>query len=129
MLPPPSSCAASAGHRTMPRHAASRMTPAHGLGALTALVLVMFVDVLVAAGAWVVGADNGDLASQFLYWRSFGFSQLAQGNLALWNPHVFGGAPFFGGFQSALLYPPNWLYLVLPLAAATNLSIALNAWL
>ena len=105
------------------------MTPARGLAALTALVLAMFFDVLLAPGARVVGADSTDLALHFLHWRRFGFGELAQGNLALWNPHIFGGAPFFGGMQSALLYPPNWLYLVLPLALATNLGIALNVWL
>ena len=105
------------------------MTAARGLGVLTALVLAMFFDVLLAPGARVVGADSTDLALHFLHWRRFGFGELAQGNLALWNPHVFGGAPFFGGFQSALLYPPNWLYLVLPLSVAANLGIALNVWL
>ncbi len=105
------------------------MTPARGLGVLAALVAVMFFDVLLAPGARVVGADSTDLALHFLHWRRFGFGELAQGNLALWNPHIFGGAPFFGGFQSALLYPPNWLFLALPLSAAANLSIALNVWL
>lgn len=105
------------------------MTAARGLGILTVLVLAMFFDVLLAPGARVVGADSTDLALHFLHWRRFGFGELAQGNLALWNPHVFGGAPFFGGMQSALLYPPNWLYMVLPLPLAANLGIALNVWL
>ena len=39
------------------------------------------------------------------------------------------GTPFLGGFQSALLYPPNVLFLVLPLAAAINWSIALHVFL
>ena len=34
-----------------------------------------------------------------------------------------------GNFQSALLYPPNWLYLVLPLGPATNWQIALHVFL
>jgi hypothetical protein len=66
------------------------------------------------------------LAYEFIYWRYFGFNQLSHGNLALWNPHVFCGVPFFGGLQSALLYPPNFLYMVLPLALATNVSIVLH---
>ena len=70
-----------------------------------------------------------DLSAQFVYWYEFGFGQLAKGNLALWNPHIFSGMPFFGGFQSALLYPPNWLYLVLPIAKAINVSIALHVLL
>lgn len=100
-----------------------------GLGGLAALVLAMFFDVLVAPGSHVLGDSRDDLALHFLWWREFGFAELAKGNVALWNPHIFAGAPFFGGMQSALLYPPNWLFLALPLPLAINWSIALNVWL
>lgn len=100
-----------------------------GLGGLALLALAMFFDALVAPGSRVLGRVQDDLALHFLWWREFGFVELAKGNLALWNPHIFSGAPFFGNTQSALLYPPNWLFLALPLPLATNWSIALNAWL
>ena len=100
-----------------------------GLGGLALLTLAMFAETLIAPGARVLGDAGHDLAVHFLWWREFGFAELARGNLALWNPHIFSGAPFFGNTQSALLYPINWLFLVLPLALATNWSIALNAWL
>ena len=96
---------------------------------LFGLTLLMFVDVLFTAKEVILSQSGTDLSSQFVYWREFGFSQLSQGNLALWNPHIFSGMPYFGGFQSALLYPPNWLYLVLPLAKAINVSIALHVFL
>ena len=99
----------------------------HALIAL--LCLAMFGDVLFAPDGRVLGSDATDMAYQFLQWRSFGFAQLAAGNLPLWNPHIYGGAPFFGGMQSALLYPTNWLYMVLPLEAATNWTIAFDVWL
>jgi hypothetical protein len=47
----------------------------------------------------------------------------------LWNPHIFGGTPYFAGFQSALLYPPNWLHLVMPLGRAINWINALHVFL
>ena len=100
-----------------------------GLGCIALLTLAMFLDTLIAPGSRVLGDSRDDLALHFLWWREFGFGELAKGNLALWNPHIFAGAPFFGGMQSALLYPPNWLFLALPLALATNWSIALNVWL
>jgi hypothetical protein len=100
-----------------------------GLGCLALLILAMFFDTLIAPGSLVLGDAYDDLALHFLWWREFGFGELAKGNLALWNPYIFSGAPFFGGMQSALLYPPNWLFLVLPLPLATNWSIALNVWL
>jgi hypothetical protein len=100
-----------------------------GLSCLALLILAMFFDTLITPGSRVLGDSRDDLALHFLWWREFGFGELAKGNLALWNPYIFSGAPFFGGMQSALLYPPNWLFLALPLPLATNWSIALNVWL
>src|SRR6267143_847110 len=99
------------------------------LGGLALLCLAMFFDALVAPAQWVLGRVDTDLPFQFLPWREFGFRELAKGNLALWNPHIFAGTPFFGGMQSALLYPPNWLFMALPLPLAVNWSIALNVWM
>lgn len=70
-----------------------------------------------------------DASAQYLPWRAFGFRELAHGNLPLWNPHAFSGAPFFGNFQVALLYPPNWLHLVLPDAVALGWTMALHVGL
>ena len=94
-----------------------------------AVVFILLGDVLFSDGRRVLGAAKGDMPLQFLPWRDFGFRELRNGNLALWNPHIYGGAPFFGGFQSALLYPPNWLHLVLPLGHAINWGIALHVFL
>jgi hypothetical protein len=96
---------------------------------LLALTLAMFFDVLFLSGDAVLSNAKTDLASQFVHWRGFGFGEMARGNLPLWNPHIYCGAPFLAGFQSALLYPLNALYLILPLAKAINWSIALHAFL
>ncbi len=89
----------------------------------------MFGDVLFFSTAQVLSRSGADLMGQFLPWRQFGFEELRHGALPLWNPHIYAGAPYFGGFQSALLYPPNAVYLVLPLVAATNWGIALHVFL
>jgi hypothetical protein len=101
------------------------------IGALGLLVLTlaMFFDVLFLTGDAVLSSVGTDLATQFVHWRGFGFGQMLDGNLPLWNPHIYCGAPFLAGFQSALLYPLNVLYLLLPLAKAINWSIALHAFL
>jgi hypothetical protein len=96
------------------------------LSGLLLLALAMFADVLFTGGTRVLGNEGLDLFFQFVSWRDFGFRELAKGNLALWNPHIYGGAPYFGGWQAALLYPPNWVFLILPLPAAINWSIALH---
>jgi hypothetical protein len=99
------------------------------LGGLAVLVLLMFGELLFAPGNRVLGAQDTDLYLQFVSWRDFGFRELAKGNLPLWNPHIYGGAPYFGGMQAALLYPVNWLFLVLPAALAFNWTIAIGVWL
>lgn len=96
---------------------------------LLILTIAMFGDVLFTSDAAVLSSPGSDIFLQFAYWREFGFSQLRQGNLPLWNPHLFSGAPYLGGFQSALFYPPNLLYLFLPLSKAINISIALHVFL
>lgn len=99
------------------------------LGLLAVLILAIFGNVLFTAKDTVLSSSGKDLALQFIHWRAFGFGELRHGNLALWNPHLFSGTPYFGGFQSALLYPPNALFLFLPLAKAINWSIALHVFL
>ena len=95
---------------------------------LAVFTVAVFADVLFSKNL-ILSGDTMDIAKQFFYWRDFGFSQLKHGNLALWNPHIFSGAPFMGGFQSALFYPPNMLYLLFPVNKAINTSIALHVLL
>ena len=95
---------------------------------LLVMALAMFADVLFAGGTRVLGHPGSDMFLQYFAWREFGFHELAKGNLALWNPHIFSGAPYFGGLQGALLYPPNWLFLVLPTQVAINWLVALHVF-
>jgi len=45
---------------------------------------------------------------------------LASGTLPLWNPYVFSGFPLFGQMQTAVLYPGNLFFYLLPPVAAMN---------
>ena len=96
---------------------------------LLVLTLFLFGDVLLGGGEVVLSAPGTDVFSQYIYTRPFGFGELKKGNLPLWNPHIFSGAPFFGGFESALLYPLNLIFLIFPAAMAINLGIALHVFL
>lgn len=96
---------------------------------LLAITTMMFSYPLFYSDEIILSRQGTDISHQFLYWRDFGFSQMKVGNFPLWNPHLFSGAPFFGGFQSALLYPPNFIFLILPLHKAINISIALHVFL
>jgi len=106
----------------------SRRSTIVSLVLLLAMALAMFADLLFAGGTRVLGHPGSDMFLQYFAWREFGFRELAKGNLALWNPHIFSGAPYFGGMQGALLYPPNWLFLVLPTPVAINWSVALHVF-
>ena len=104
------------------------VSPKFAAGFLLAVTALLFGRFLSPSSQQVL-SHSGDLSSQFIWWRQFGFEELKKGHLALWNPHLFCGTPFFGGFQSALLYPPNWLFMFLPMAFTVNLIIALHLFL
>jgi len=46
---------------------------------------------------------------QFVPWHQFALEVLKTGHLPLWNPLLGMGAPLLANYQSALLYPPNFL--------------------
>lgn len=99
-----------------------------GCGLLGVLTLIFFGDLLFGFGDAVVSQMGTDIWRQFAGWRFFGFDQIRQGNFPFWTPLVYGGMPYFSGFQSALFYPPNWIYLILPLDKAINWGVALHVW-
>jgi hypothetical protein len=99
------------------------------LSLLAALDLAMFGGVLLAGDGRVLGAETTDMWMHVVAWRAFGFGELAHGRFPLWNPHIYSGTPYFGAMQTGLMYPPNVLFLVLPLAAAINWCIVLHTWL
>jgi hypothetical protein len=63
---------------------------------------------------------------QFYPWREYAFDMLRSGHLPFWNPYNGAGAPLLANYQSALLYPPNWFGLVLPLAWSISVTAVLH---
>ncbi len=63
-----------------------------------------------------------DCVTQYLPWRVYARRALARGELPLWNPHAFSGYPFIANHQSALFYPPNLVFWLLPMGLAYDLS-------
>jgi len=58
---------------------------------------------------------------QFYPWREMAFNALRAGRLPLWNPLAGCGAPLLANYQTAVFYPPNWLYLIIPAEYAMGL--------
>ncbi len=69
-----------------------------------------------------------DGIAQFYPWRAFAAATERAGYLPLWNPHQFCGAPFAANSQSAIYYPPNILFALMPVAHAFGVSVLLHLW-
>ena len=74
-------------------------------------------------------ADVGDLITQFYPYRTIGARAISEGALAKWNPYMFAGTTFVGNPLSALFYPPNALYYILPVAAAWTIGFLVRTFL
>lgn len=70
-----------------------------------------------------------DLVLQNYQWKLFARTQIAAGEVPLWNPHQFSGIPFLAAGQHSMLYPLSVVYLILPLTAAYGWFTVLNLWL
>ncbi len=63
---------------------------------------------------------------QFTPWHTAAKEIAFSGHLPLWNPWLGMGAPLFANYQSALLYPPNWLLLATDVAWGQTLLVLLH---
>jgi len=64
-----------------------------------------------------------DGVAQFYPWRVQLQRWLSRGEWPLWSTQQFCGYPFVGNGQSAMFYPPNWLYGLLPTSLALPLLL------
>ncbi len=70
-----------------------------------------------------IGTDNPKL---FYPFRTFTTEELKQGRLPLWNPFVFSGNVHAATYQTAVWYPLNILYFLLPQIDAWSVLILLQ---
>lgn len=90
------------------------------------VALVLFASFLLPGSTKIPSNPIGDGTRYFIFQRGFYAEQILQGNIPLWNPHIFSGLPFVGVFQSAVFYPLNVIYLVLPVGKALTVDFALH---
>ena len=90
------------------------------------LMLASLILVLVLPSDALLSAGNTDMISEFVSARAYLADSLRHGHFPLWNPFTYAGQPFLAGFESAVFYPPNLLFLCMPLARAINFSILLH---
>ncbi len=70
-----------------------------------------------------------DLIIENYAWKRFFVNSLFAGEIPLWNPYLFGGAPFLATGQHGMLYPFSWLFLILPIPLAYGWYTLLQIWL
>lgn len=97
---------------------------------LPAFVLIILIGAVflefLGPDALLLSHPDGDVASLYYYWRDFSSSSLSRGVVPLWNPDVLIGVPFAAYPEAAVFYPPNLMFLLVPIAWALNLSFVLH---
>lgn len=93
---------------------------------ITPRALVIVAPVILLAPVWLAGKALywGTPSTQFIPWWWQAFQTLRAGELPLWNPMLGMGAPLLANYQSALFYPPTWMYFLL----ASVGGLPLMAW-
>lgn len=69
-----------------------------------------------------------DAVAQFIPWRVLYARTVRNGEVPLWNPYQFCGTPFLANAQSAVLYPPNLIYVIFDPLWALGLGALLHVW-
>ncbi|HEY2829746.1 MAG TPA: YfhO family protein [Thermoanaerobaculia bacterium] len=88
----------------------------HGIAAATIVVAALAVfGPALARNEVFTFRDHLDY---FQPLRWFTTEQLREASLPLWNPYNASGEPWLANPQTAVFYPPAWLFLILPFATA-----------
>jgi len=90
--------------------------------AIAVCVLAVFAPALIRNEVFSL-RDHGDYF-QPLHW--FTANELRHGRLPLWNVYNASGEPWLANPQTAVFYPPAWLFVVLPFARAYVIYLALH---
>ena len=70
-----------------------------------------------------------DPVRQLYPWRFLAASLLKTGELPLWNPYQFAGSPLLSNLQTAVFYPFNFFFLLLPFNLVWSFLIVLQSLL
>jgi len=70
-----------------------------------------------------------DVLRQMYPWNDFATTMLKNGQLPLWNPYNFSGAPLLANFQSGVFYFPHIFYLFIPLRYAWSFLVFIQVFL
>ncbi len=80
-------------------------------------------------GSYPNKAQYFDTLRQIYPWKTFSINSLKNISFPLWNPHNFSGSPLMANFQSAVFYPFNFVYFLLPQIWAWSFLVMLQPFL
>ncbi|NIM92003.1 MAG: YfhO family protein [Candidatus Aminicenantes bacterium] len=94
-------------------------------------VLLLAIPHLFLFGAVFEGKAlfSGDLASFFYPFKQAAGEMYRSGHLYLWDPYIYSGVPTASEIQTALFYPLNFFYAILPAIKATVYFITFHLFL
>ena len=76
---------------------------------LVVFPFVLFAPIILRGQALFWGTP----LTQFIPWWTSAWEMIARGILPLWSSELGMGAPLIANYQSAIFYPPNWIYFIL----------------
>lgn len=79
-----------------------------------------------APGGFPNKAQGPDVIYEIYPWRYFAMGELKNGEIPFWNPYNFSGNPQMANFQTAVFYPFNLLYFILPFNLSWTIIIMLQ---
>jgi hypothetical protein len=89
---------------------------------LTAFPLLLYAPLLLGGQVLYWGV----YLLQFYPWRQLAVEQIRAGHWPLWNPYLGAGTPLAANLQTAAFYPPNLLFLLMPVERAFAWELALH---
>jgi hypothetical protein len=89
---------------------------------LTAFPLILYAPFLLGKEVLYWGV----YLLQFYPWRQLAVEQIRAGHWPLWNPYLGAGTPLAANLQTAAFYPPNLLFLLMPVEQAFAWELALH---
>ncbi len=97
-----------------------------GAGGLLAFFVLALYAQLLFTNRVLAG---GDIQLYFYAYWEYVAATLREGRLPFWNPYLFLGVPLLANPQTAVLYPPHWPLIWLPVTKQIYWSAALHTWL
>jgi hypothetical protein len=82
----------------------------------TVAFCLLFGPVLLAPRGYAPATQESDFYMYYFPMTEAAFEMLSGGQVPLWNPYLFCGMPFLASIEIGVLYPPNWVHLMVPAA-------------